>query len=108
MADTQDPPAEGQPPKDDDLEGRLRRLLPGILDDLLGKREHPAEKPSPAATTARAREESLREQVAAAVRELEEEAHHKREHEELRSTAAKPAPPQPETTPWRQRFWGGS
>jgi hypothetical protein len=103
-----DPPASAPaaPPADDDVTfaERLRRVLPPILDELLdlddGDGKTPA-KSSP--STLREKEESVRDQVAKAVRELEEESRQKRQPEPAPAT---PPPPQAEVKPWRHRFWG--
>ena len=104
------PPADqpAAPPADDDdsFIQRLRRVLPPILDELLdlddGDGKAPA-KSSP--STLREKEESVRDQVAKAVRELEEESRQKRQAEPAQAT---PPPPQAEVKPWRHRFWGDS
>ena len=102
----QDKPAsDAAAPKDDDdgFVAKLRKVLPDLLDEILGTEpeDKPEEKPKP--STLREKEDSVREQVARAVRELEEEARHQKEHEQLRQPVP---PPQPEVKPWRHRFWG--
>ena len=104
-----DEPEEGKPApeapaaSDDDFVTKLRKVLPDLLDEILGTEEEgkPDEKPKP--STLREKEDSVRDQVARAVRELEEEARHQKEHEQLRQPVP---PPQPEVKPWRHRFWG--
>ena len=104
-----DPKAAAPAPSVDDDDSfiqRLRRVLPPILDELLDlddKDEKPPPKSAP--STLREKEESVRDQVAKAVRELEEESRQKRQPEPAPAT---PPPPQAEVKPWRHRFWGDS
>lgn len=110
----EEPKPEGTPaatpPKetaadDDGFVTKLRKVLPDLLDEILGKEEgEPEAKPGP--KTDRQVEQSLRDQVAATIRELEEERKHTQEHEALRQPAA-PQAPEPEIKPWRNRLWGG-
>ena len=89
----------------DDFVVRLRAALPPILDELLGldPEPEPARRPAARPSSRRENEESFRQQVARAVQELADAA-----GAEKPAPPAGPAtPPQPETKPWRQRFWGG-
>ena len=73
-------------------------MLPDLLDELLDLKGEEQPKQS-----LREKEESVREQVQRAVRELEEKS---RQEKEAAPAAAPPPPPNPETKPWRTRFWG--
>ena len=96
-------PAKPSEPEGDDFVTKLRKVLPDLLDEILGTEpeDKPEEKPKP--STLREKEDSVRDQVARAVRELEEESRHQKEPEQLRQPVP---PPQPEVKPWRHRFWG--
>ena len=113
VAEDQDPKpdpkaaAPASPADDDDsFIQRLRRVLPPILDELLDLDDRDDKVPPKSApSTLREKEESVRDQVARAVRELEEESRQKRQPE---PTSSAPPPPQAEVKPWRHRFWGDS
>ena len=68
----EDKPAPDQPAADDDgFVAKLRKVLPDLLDEILGTEpeDKPEEKPKP--STLREKEDSVRDQVARAVRGLE-------------------------------------
>ena len=113
MAEEPEPGAEAKPeppaaskaapkaaaPDSDDFVTKLRRVLPDLLDEILDlKGDSEPAKPQ----SLREKEESVRDQVARAVRELEEESRGK---QAPAPPAAPPAPPKEETKPWRERFW---
>ncbi len=105
MADDAEPakpessPPQAKPPESDDFVTKLRKVLPGLLDEILDLKGDPEpQKPK----SLRETEESVREQVARAVRELEEESRGK---QAPAPPAGPPEPPKEETKPWRERFW---
>ena len=96
------------PPEDDGLADKIRKILPALLDEILGtdddKSKTDAPPPPSAPKTDRQVEQSLRDQVASTVKDLERERAHDQEHEALRPKP--PAPPSEEVKPWRHRLWG--
>lgn len=104
-----------EPPKTNDnvitttLE-QLKTVVRDIVDDLIGEddddhKEGDKQKPDPdAPKTDRETEKGLREQVAAAVAQLDRERAHEKEHEQLKQ--GPPKPPEPEVKPWRHKVWG--
>ena len=96
------PPPQAKAPEGDDFVTKLRAALPPLLDELLDLKGDP--EPAPKSKTLRETEESVRDQVARAVRELEEES--RKTRDAAAPPAAPPAPPKEETKPWRERFWG--
>lgn len=101
------PPAAPPPASDDDgFVAKLRKVLPDLLDEILGKEEEgESAKAAPSAPrTDRQTEQSLRDQVAQAMKDLEHERAHAKDQAALQAPAA--PPPQPEVKPWRQKFWG--
>jgi hypothetical protein len=79
------------------------------VDEILGEGDDPDDKAQPPSDpekpkTDRETELSLREQVQAAVAELNREQAHVKEHADLKAKI--PQPPEAEVKPWRHSIWG--